>query len=58
MSFLYPLVLAVAVLVTAGAIGAYVALQQAGVTAHRITTDQDLAAALVDMVRRSRRRRR
>jgi len=32
-------------------------MRQAGVTAHRITTDQDLIGALVDMVRRSRRRR-
>ena len=31
-------------------------MHQAGVTAHRITTDQDLVAALVDMVRRSGRR--
>jgi uncharacterized protein (DUF58 family) len=31
-------------------------LRQPGVTAHRITTDQDLVAALVGMVRRSRRR--
>ena len=29
------------------------AMRRAGVTAHRITTDQDLLAALVDMVRRS-----
>jgi uncharacterized protein (DUF58 family) len=34
------------------------AMSQTGVTAHRITTDQDLVAALVDMVRRSRRRHR
>jgi uncharacterized protein (DUF58 family) len=34
------------------------AMQRAGVTAHRITTDQDLAAALIGMVRLSRRRRR
>ena len=33
-------------------------MRQAGVDAHRITTDQDLLAALVDMVRRSGRRRR
>ncbi len=29
------------------------AMRQAGVTAHRVTTDQDLAQALIDMVRRS-----
>jgi uncharacterized protein (DUF58 family) len=34
------------------------AMRQAGVDAHRIRTDQDLLAALVDMVRRSGRRRR
>ncbi|HET6531468.1 MAG TPA: DUF58 domain-containing protein [Actinoplanes sp.] len=34
------------------------AMRRAGVDAHRITTDQDLLAALVDMVRRSGRRRR
>jgi uncharacterized protein (DUF58 family) len=33
------------------------AMRQAGVTDHRITTDQDLVQALVDLVRRSRRRR-
>jgi uncharacterized protein (DUF58 family) len=33
-------------------------MRRAGVDAHRITTDQDLLAALVDMVRRSGRRRR
>ncbi|WP_027341109.1 DUF58 domain-containing protein [Hamadaea tsunoensis] len=33
-------------------------LGRAGVTAHRITTDQDLVAALIDMVRTSHRRRR
>jgi len=33
------------------------AMRQAGVTAHRVTTDQDLVQALVDMVRQSRRRR-
>lgn len=33
------------------------AMRQAGVTAHRITTDQDLVQALVAMVRQSRRRR-
>jgi uncharacterized protein (DUF58 family) len=33
------------------------AMRQAGVTAHRITTDQDLVQALVNMVRQSRRRR-
>jgi uncharacterized protein (DUF58 family) len=32
-------------------------MRRAGVTSHRIGTDQDLAAALVDMVRRSKRRR-
>jgi uncharacterized protein (DUF58 family) len=34
------------------------AMRRAGVDAHRITTDQDLLAALVDMVRLSGRRRR
>jgi uncharacterized protein (DUF58 family) len=34
------------------------AMRRAGVTGHRITTDQDLAQALIDMVRRSRRGRR
>jgi len=34
------------------------AMRQAGVTAHRIGTDADLVEALVDMVRRSKRRRR
>ncbi|HEU5107052.1 MAG TPA: DUF58 domain-containing protein [Micromonosporaceae bacterium] len=34
------------------------AMRQAGVTAHRVRTDQDLDQALIDMVRRSRRRRR
>ena len=29
------------------------AMRQAGVTAHRVTTDQDLAQVLIDMVRRS-----
>jgi uncharacterized protein (DUF58 family) len=33
-------------------------MRQAGVVAHRITTDQDLAQVLIDMVRRSQRRRR
>jgi uncharacterized protein (DUF58 family) len=33
-------------------------MRRAGVTSHRIGTDQDLVEALVDMVRRSRRRRR
>jgi len=33
------------------------AMKRAGVTAHRIGTDEDLASALVDMVRRSKRRR-
>jgi uncharacterized protein (DUF58 family) len=33
-------------------------MRRAGVDAHRITTDQDLLAALIDMVRRSGRRRR
>ncbi|MEV6495149.1 DUF58 domain-containing protein [Actinoplanes sp. NPDC051633] len=33
-------------------------MRRAGVDAHRITTDQDLLATLVDMVRRSGRRRR
>ena len=32
-------------------------MRRAGVTAHRISTDQDLVEALVDMVRRSKRRR-
>ncbi len=32
-------------------------MRRAGVTAHRIGTDQDLALALIDMVRRSKRRR-
>ena len=32
-------------------------MQRAHVTAHRIGTDQDLTAALVDMVQRSKRRR-
>jgi uncharacterized protein (DUF58 family) len=34
------------------------ALNRSGVTAHRVTTDQDLGRVLVDMVQRSRRRRR
>jgi uncharacterized protein (DUF58 family) len=34
------------------------AMRQAGVTAHRVTTDQDLAQVLIEMVRRSRARRR
>jgi uncharacterized protein (DUF58 family) len=34
------------------------ALNRSGVTAHRVTTDQDLARVLVQMVGRSRRRRR
>ena len=34
------------------------AMRRSGVDAHRITTDQDLLAALLDMVRRSGRRRR
>jgi uncharacterized protein (DUF58 family) len=34
------------------------AMHRAGVAAHRVTTDQDLAQALINMVRRSRRRRR
>lgn len=34
------------------------AMDRAGVTAHRVTTDQDLAQALIGMVRLSRRRRR
>jgi hypothetical protein len=34
------------------------AMRRAGVTAHRVTTDQDLLQALIDMVRRSRRVRR
>ncbi|MEJ3749209.1 DUF58 domain-containing protein [Actinomycetes bacterium KLBMP 9797] len=34
------------------------AMQRAGVTAHRLSTDQDLTKALVDMARQSRRRRR
>jgi hypothetical protein len=33
------------------------ALHGGGVTAHRIGTDEDLARALIDMVRRSKRRR-
>jgi uncharacterized protein (DUF58 family) len=33
-------------------------MRRAGVTAHRIGTDQDLVAAFIDMVRQSRRRRR
>jgi hypothetical protein len=33
-------------------------MRRAGVDAHRITTDQDLLAALVEMVRHSGRRRR
>ncbi|HZM82276.1 MAG TPA: DUF58 domain-containing protein [Candidatus Limnocylindrales bacterium] len=33
------------------------AMRQAGVVAHRITTDEDLVEALVNMVRQSRRRR-
>jgi uncharacterized protein (DUF58 family) len=33
------------------------AMRRAGVTAHRIGTDQDLVEALIDMVRRSKRRR-
>jgi uncharacterized protein (DUF58 family) len=33
------------------------AMRRAGVAAHRIGTDQDLAEALIDMVRRSKRRR-
>jgi hypothetical protein len=33
-------------------------MKRAGVDAHRITTDQDMLAALVDMVRGSGRRRR
>lgn len=33
------------------------AMRRAGVAAHRITTDQDLVRALIDLVRRSRRRR-
>ncbi|HZN19951.1 MAG TPA: DUF58 domain-containing protein [Micromonosporaceae bacterium] len=33
------------------------AMRRAGVTAHRIGTDEDLAQALIDMVRRSRHRR-
>jgi uncharacterized protein (DUF58 family) len=32
-------------------------MRRAGVTSHRISTDQDLAAALIDMARRSKRRR-
>ncbi|HEX8626602.1 MAG TPA: DUF58 domain-containing protein [Catenuloplanes sp.] len=32
-------------------------MRRAGVTSHRISTDQDLGQALVDMVRRSKRRR-
>jgi uncharacterized protein (DUF58 family) len=38
-----------------GAVSA--SMQRAGVTAHRISTDEDLTAALIDMARRSRRRR-
>jgi hypothetical protein len=34
------------------------ALNRAGVTAHRVTTDEDLAKVLIEMVRRSRVRRR
>jgi uncharacterized protein (DUF58 family) len=34
------------------------AMRQAGVAAHRVTTDEDLVHALVNMVRQSRRRRR
>jgi uncharacterized protein (DUF58 family) len=34
------------------------AMRRAGVTAHRIGTDEDLVEALIDMVRRSKRRRR
>jgi len=34
------------------------AMRRAGVTAHRIGTDEDLVEALLDMVRRSKRRRR
>jgi uncharacterized protein (DUF58 family) len=37
--------------------GLAVALNRAGVTGHRVTTDQDLGQALIEMVRRSRRRR-
>jgi uncharacterized protein (DUF58 family) len=33
------------------------ALNRSGVTGHRVTTDQDLARVLIEMVRRSRRRR-
>jgi uncharacterized protein (DUF58 family) len=33
------------------------ALRRTGVTSHRIGTDEDLASALIDMVRRSKRRR-
>jgi hypothetical protein len=29
------------------------AMRQVGVTAHRVSTDQDLAQVLIDMVRRS-----
>jgi hypothetical protein len=32
-------------------------MRRAGVTAHRVGTDEDLVEALVDMVRRSKRRR-
>jgi hypothetical protein len=32
-------------------------MKRAGVTSHLISTDQDLVVALVDMVRRSKRRR-
>ena len=34
------------------------AMRRAGVTAHRIGTDEDLVGSLIDMVRRSKRRRR
>jgi uncharacterized protein (DUF58 family) len=34
------------------------AMRRAGVVAHRVSTDQDVAGALIDMVRRSSRRRR
>ena len=47
MTFLYPLLLAVAE-----------AMRTAGVGAYRITTDQDLLAALVTMVQQSGRGRR
>jgi len=36
--------------------GLAVALNRAGVTGHRVTTDEDLGQALIEMVRRSRRR--